>query len=141
MVSAFQCAVLVKVSAALVLYIPACCTSTYSVFYRFALPRVLSLCQMLPADITYFGACSYTVSLRPTVFCYNHQVPSTIQCVCVVPCSKCLCVLTMCFKVKSIGTLCFTRFVLICVEKMSAIEAIGVKKGGFMWYFRLPSTS
>ncbi len=27
------------------------------------------------------------------------------------------------------------------MEKKSVDEAIGVKKGGFMWYFSLPSTS
>ena len=71
-----------KVSAALVFYILACCANTYSVFQCSALPQVLAVYQMLPADLTYYGARSYTVSLRSTLFSYNHHLPSTIQCVC-----------------------------------------------------------
>ncbi len=54
-------------------------------------PQVLLVCQMLPADLTYYGTRSYTVSLRSSLFCYNHQVPLTTQCVSVfVSRSKCL---------------------------------------------------
>ena len=89
--SAFQRATLVKVSTVLVFHIPVCRTSTYSVFQHSALPQVLSMCQMLPADLNYYEACSYTTSLRSTLFCYNHKVPLTTRCVSVVvSCSKCL---------------------------------------------------
>ncbi len=85
-ISAFQCTKLGKVSVALVFYISACRASIYSVFQYSVLPQVLPVCQMLPVDLIYCGADFYTVSLISTVLCYNHQVPSTLQCVsvCVV---------------------------------------------------------
>ncbi len=39
------------------------------------------------------------------------------------------------------STLCTLRFLLTSNGEKTANEAIGVKKGGFMWYFSLPSTS
>ena len=90
--------------AALVFHIQARHASTYSVFQHSALPQVSPVYHMLPADLTYYEAHSYTVSLRSTVFCYNHHVPSpgVYLSVCLVV--NVCCVLTMCFKLGSVGS-------------------------------------
>ncbi len=83
---------------------------------------------MLPADLTYYGARSHTVSLRSTLFCYNHPLPSACLCLVVNVC----CVLTMCLKERSVVLHILTSFSLSVLEKKLADEAIGVKKGGFI---------
>ncbi len=60
-------ATLVKVRVALIYYIPACRAHTYPVLQRSAPPQ--PMCQMLPADLTYYGVRSCTM------FSYNHHVP------------------------------------------------------------------
>ncbi len=90
---------------------------------------------MVPADLTYYGTRSYTVSLRSTLFCYNHQVPSTIHCVSVfLSCSKRLSYVDYVFQGKVSWYFMFYQ-VFPYLEKMLANEAIGVKKGGIYVVF------
>ncbi len=97
----------------LVFHISAHCASSYSVYQHSALPQVLPVCQMLPADLNYYGACSYTAWLGSLLFCYNRQVPLTTgMCLCLCLAVNVCCELTMCFKVKSVGTSCFAKFLL-----------------------------
>ena len=134
---------LVKVSAVLVFHIQVHRANTYSVLQHATLPQVFPVCHMLPADLTYYGACSYTASLRSTLFCYNHQVSSTTQCVSVlVSCSKCLLYVDYVFQGKVSWYFMFYQAspYLYCsfLEKKSADEAIGVKKGDIFVIFQPP---
>ncbi len=115
---------LLKVNMALVFHILACLASVYSVFPHSAPSQVLPSCRMLPADLTYYGAHSCTVSLRSTLFCYNHQLPGV--CLCLYLVVNVGCMLTMYFKVKSVGS----SFSLTMLEKKLNDEVTGIKKGG-----------
>ena len=87
------------------------------VFHFSTLPHVLPLCQMSPADLTYYGAHSFTALPRSTLLCYYHpkcyQLPGVCQCLYLVVNVGCM--LTMCFKVKPVGSSCFTKFLFTCV--------------------------
>ncbi len=67
-----------------------------------------------------------------------HQQSSVLCLCCVV--NVCY-VSILCYQVKPVKTLCTLQFLLTSNGEKTADEAIGVKKGGFMWYFSLPSTS
>ncbi len=118
-------------------------TMTCSVFQRATLPQVLPVCQMLPANLTYYGVHSSTASLRSTLFCYNHQMPLTTRCVSVfVSRSKCLlCVdYVLQRKVNWYFMLYQVSLYLYWRKSWSMVPSV-LRRGEFMWYFSLPSTS
>ncbi len=84
----------------------------------------------------YYGASSYTVSLRSTVFCYKQQVPSSTSCVSVfVSCSKCLVYVAYVFQGKVQLVLhVLPSFSLHVLEKTRPMRPLVLRRGSYVLF-------
>ncbi len=98
------------------------------------MPNVTS-CQFVGSALLYSEAQVYYALLQSTSAINN------LVCLCLCCVVNVRYVSILCYQVKPVQTMCTLWFLLTSNGEKMADEAIGVKKGGFMWYFSLPSTS